>query len=487
LDGQQRRTSIYRALKGVDKIYFIFKKPDELPAPGKDINGIDDVIQGITNENDNGELCIPIHDLYSCLKENWREKRIREEILDSAMKLCTNLDLNNSEIIERYFDLLLTVKKLFTMLITDKTLLAVFMLDMDLEKFCMFFERSNSKGISLNFIDIITAKIYIGFNLKKNIDVFRNKYTAELDDGIIECFVRYICYIKSGKVDKKTILSEVDYHDFVDNWDEISLLYQRTYNFLMSERLLVGFNWLPYDTMLIPMMHFLKNLPSKDYSQRTEKQDKLLKFWFWGSLLNGRYGGGMAGSTNDIVVEDCNNLGELAIRSTISKEFFNKFKFNFKYDDIIEIDSRGAKFNCLMSIIHYKNELKDWVNNGNIDFTEKFDVHHIFPDDYIENKFGRDSIEYDCVDSILNKAIIGKITNIKFKNKAPSEYLSEITNKNTQLIQSMGTQLIPNPQDLIDGNYDNSFLKFLKDRYACLYSILEMQILDLRDDLVSQL
>ena len=44
-------------------------------------------------------------------------------------------------------------------IIKKANLLSVQLLNMDLEKFCLYFERSNSQGLNLSFTDIITAKV----------------------------------------------------------------------------------------------------------------------------------------------------------------------------------------------------------------------------------------------------------------------------------------------------------------------------------------
>jgi hypothetical protein len=41
------------------------------------------------------------------------------------------------------------------------------MLDTDAENFALFFERSNSRGIQLDFIDILAGELYSGFNLRE--------------------------------------------------------------------------------------------------------------------------------------------------------------------------------------------------------------------------------------------------------------------------------------------------------------------------------
>lgn len=88
-------------------------------------------------------------------------------------KCCsTSLDLmdikpDEKKIIEGYASGLRTY--FITEIVKQSNLLSVQLLDMNLEKFCLYFERSNSQGLNLSFIDIITAKVYVDYKLQDSI------------------------------------------------------------------------------------------------------------------------------------------------------------------------------------------------------------------------------------------------------------------------------------------------------------------------------
>ena len=69
----------------------------------------------------------------------------------------------------------LTQLKNLENLCRQEKLVAYYLLDTDEEKFALFFERSNSKGIQLDFIDILAAKLYAGFNLRAADGKFRGR------------------------------------------------------------------------------------------------------------------------------------------------------------------------------------------------------------------------------------------------------------------------------------------------------------------------
>ena len=93
------------------------------------------------------------------------------------------------------------MNKIAAMYTRDK-LVAYFLLNMSAEKFALFFERSNSRGITLSFVDILVAKLINGFNLRKKIEEFESE-----NDGLEinrEIIARAIAYLVSDgkKVDK---------------------------------------------------------------------------------------------------------------------------------------------------------------------------------------------------------------------------------------------------------------------------------------------
>ena len=473
LDGQQRITSLYRVLKGNDKIYFVFKKPENIPSPSEEITNIEQIIDSLSIKPIDDAFSVELSEVYRCA--TWADRKIQQEVFEP---IANNYSfLNDPGMAERYLYLLVDLKRLFHTLIFDKTLLSVFFLNMGIEKFCMFFERSNSKGTELSFIDIITAKIYKDFKLDKKINEFKDKNKGVyFDNSIVEAFVRYFSFLKAGQVDRKTILTSLDGGDFVENWDETSKLYVKSCNFLISQNLIFDNNWVPYKTMYIPIVHFLKNIPHRDFSQITPKQMKLFKFWFWGSLLNTRYGGGMIGSTNNIIVEDCKMLEIVAKGGDFTKDYLKQYKFNFSKEDLLELTSKGAIFTGIMSIMNFKNKgFKNLSNHNQLDFKNQINIHHIFPSKYLEKTFDDESFENEYSDSILNKMITEKIPNIKFGDKKPSTYLRELTDNN-DLCDSLLTHDIPKPAEFINGDYDSRYKEFVNDRADKIIELIDSEI-----------
>jgi hypothetical protein len=486
LDGQQRVTSLYRALKGIDDIFFVLKTPENLPDPDTKIEDLTEIVDCFTFKKIENRLCFTINQIYGS-PTSQRENTFRKSVFNPEWDTVKELD-GYQDFEERYFDYSLAIREHFHKLIEDKTLLSVFLLDMDLEKFCLFFERSNSRGVTLNFIDIITAKVYIDFKLRKEIRDAAEEYDFLSEknpnkDAIVEAIVRYITFLEHGQVDKKTILKFTDGSHFQKHWSNVIKLFSDVHDFLEIQKMLIAPSWLNYQTMLIPIAHFLSKLPYQDFSQMTEPQSSYFRYWFYSSLINSRYGGGMAGSTNDVIAEDCKLLANLASSGVIDLAEINKFRVKIDKEDLLSLTGKGAAFNGLMCLLNYKSNFLNWSHPGVINTRGKTDIHHIFPKKYVAEKFGEESVENELVDSILNKTVIEKLPNQRFGSNAPSIYLNESPiNDNESINEALKAHFIPKPTELLNGDYDGNFLQFLNDRFELFMKCIEDELMSFQNN-----
>lgn len=465
LDGQQRVTSIYRALKGHDAIYVVFKGISDLKSPAffnkKPLVRFDECIEGFDiKEPGDDYFYVKINDLYDA--ERMREGEIISSFIAPILSNMS-LDSNEQEIITEFALLLFSDFK--SDILKKSQLLSVQLLNMDLEKFCLYFERSNSQGLSLSFTDIITAKIYIDFKLSTAISNNKNTY-KNFTDKHVEPAIRYLNYISNNEVTKKSILSDLKGSHFIDRWEDTVKDLDSVQSWLETSNWLFKVSDTPYKTMLLPLLSFYQNLPNKCFSQANSKQLDYLKFWFYGSIFDNRYGGGRSGSTNVVIKKDCNILKNLAKNNFPSKDYWEKIRIEYSYEEFSRIDSnKNTKFMALSYFMWSKNKFMNLENNNVISITNKIDVHHIFPSNFLKEKYGPNSNEYDTSDSILNKIRINKISNIKISDRAPEDYLNDLEKINNNLNKSLDSHLVPS-------NPNPDYLRFIKDRYKLLEPIL---------------
>lgn len=480
LDGQQRITSLYRAIKGTDEIWCIIKNEDEIEGllEEKEFKelALEEVLHEFSGQEDTNRLSLKISDIYSIMESDLFEDEIRQKFFNELLFIKGKKEEEKKIYFRRY---LIFAKKLQDLFKAEK-LISYYLLNMSSTKFALFFERSNSKGIQLNFIDILCAKLYAGFNLRRKVEEFEeeNGDKYKLDREII---VRTISYLVSnGKnVDKSYILSSLTFQDFNTYWDEICGLYKKVLNFLYDNLYIVSQSWMPYDNMIIPLTIFLRNLPNKDFSQMTEKQRTFLDFWYWSSVFAQRYGGG----TNEVIVQDSNILRLIAIEKKITdKSYFTKLRVQIEVEDIYSLSKNSSVYKGILNLINFNfRGLKDWNNSTRITFNSKLEDHHVFPREFLKEQLGDDSNE--LMDCVANKVLIPKILNIKIGKKSPSEYLKEILIKNTILRESLKTHLLP--EDIIEGTYDEFFEVFIEDRAKEMVRIVKETVINNRESIIN--
>lgn len=480
LDGQQRTTSIYRALKGFDHVYYWFENIETLSSDEfYDYNektnkvGLERYIANVVIKAPKEEtLSVKISDLFSSL--DYREARFLNEFIEPQLDGFPWTE-EQKNIGREFAGALFSDFK--TDIIKKEKLLSVQLLNMPLEKFCLFFERSNSQGMNLSFVDIVNAKVYIDFKLSREISAAKSKYTY-FDDSLVDPIVRYINYLANGEVTKDSILRDLSGEHFKEYWKECLEDINYIQSWLKDNNWVFQVTKMPYRTMLLPLLCFYQNLKHKEFSQATQEQMNQLKFWFYGSLMDNRYGGGGHGSTNVVIKKDCDLLKKLAEGKNIDKEYWAKIRITADFESYKRIDNaKSAAFMGLTYFMWHKSNFKNLENNNNVSMSAAVDVHHIFPENYIKETFKENSDEYDFVDSVLNKIRINKISNIKISNKSPKTYLNEIKEKsNPEILTSLKSHGLSCGERLLDGSLDKEYFDFMKERFEELSEYINMII-----------
>ena len=484
LDGQQRVTSIYRALKGIDQVWFIAKNNDELPEQIKvkktEDSTLEELLFTFSLQEDEDRLSIRLSDAYEISNGGLFDKVIKEKFFDKLSYIAGMSDDELEASFREYKILCMKLSDLFK----SEVLLSYYLLDMDNEKFALFFERSNSKGIQLNFIDILAAKLYKGFNLRDKIEEIESTYPRyEFNREVI---VRAISYIVSNgrNVDRNYILTNLSYQHFNKHWDEVVEYYNSVLDFLFNEKLIISQNWMPYENMVIPLIIFLRESSQNNFSQMQEKQFEFIKYWYWGSIFSQRYSTG----SNEAIVQDSNILKSIAHGEKISdRNFFSRLKPQINnYDDIYSYTKKvNVVYKGILNLINYNAKgLSDWNNSSKLTFDKKLEDHHIFPKEYIKKKFNGDEQALSLVDCVANRTLIPKITNIKIGKKAPSEYMSEIKASNHLLEDTLNEHLIS--KDIVDGLYDEFFTDFIEDRSNLIFKLIKKNMIDKEPEIIKK-
>ncbi|MDM8553704.1 DUF262 domain-containing protein [Desulfococcaceae bacterium HSG7] len=478
LDGQQRITSLFRALRGEDKLWFISRQLDKIDSNGSigKLN-LEEILLEFSGQESTERLSIKISDVFEMMNNDYMEAEIKEKFFDK-LKYHQDFDDKGKQKVFRNY---LVLKNKLQDLLKSEKLLSYYLLDTTLEKFALFFERSNSRGIQLNFIDILAAKLYEGFNLRSNISEFEDKYTNY--KLIKEIIVRAIAFIVLNKKDiaRSSILKHLTPKHFNEHWKPVCQWYKQTLDFLYENHMIIAQSWMPYENMLIPLMMFLKEIGG-NFSQMTERQNKFLKFWYWASIFAQRY----TGSSNETIIQDSLILIQIAKDKKITdRNYFYKLRSQVTSAEELHSFTKkpSAVYKGIFNIINYNAKgLIDWSNTSKLSFNQsKIDAHHIFPRKYISTKYRDNEKALSYKDSVVNKALIPKLTNIKIGYKAPAEYLNELRKKNPKLKKSLKNHFIP--VELIEGMYDDDYLFFLEERAEAIFKLIDMTLISKSEEI----
>lgn len=474
LDGQQRSTSLYRALKGTDSVWFIAKSEDEIQDVTFENAKLEDLLEEISGEQDPERLSIKLSDVWDIEMNDYDEEEVKEKFFyPTAYYITYHNDEGFNGKLE--FKKFRNLRKKIADLLKSEKLLSFYLLDMNLEKFVVFFERSNTRGVQLNFIDILAAKLYTGnFNLKERIKSFEqrnNNYTL-----VPELIVRSIAYIKSSpkEINRNFILTSLNADDFKMWWDKVCNWYKITLDFLYQNNYIISQDWMPYENMIIPLMNFVKEIGG-DFHQMNPTQKKFIEYWYWNSIFSFRY----SGSSNERIIEDSNILIQIARGKKInSASYLNKLsKLQIlTAEDIYSFDKKAnAIYKGILNLINFeKGGLINWNNDSLLSLNSTLEDHHIFPKNYLNNTLTSET-EKDLIDCVANRTLIPKIQNIKISDQTPSSYLTEIKKLNPAIEKSLENHLITN--ELLKGEYDKEFIFFLEFRANAIFEIIKKRVI----------
>ena len=485
LDGQQRATSLARALNGVDPVWIMLKNGDDYHAgkkPTIEKATLEAALYEVGGRESDERLSIKLADVYLMLNGGYPRERDKGQLLANS-RYAKALELKDTETVltSSLFDEYLHFASALQDLLKSEKLLSYYMLDTDEEKFSLFFERSNSRGIQLDFIDILAAKLYAGFNLRKNAEAF-----ADANPSLTlrrEVIVRAIAFIVSDAKDlnRSFILSSLSASHFNEHWDPLCKLYKLVFEYLSENNFLVSQEWIPYENMVIPLMILLRSMHRADFSTLSEFQTKFVKYWYWASVFAGRY----SGATNEIILADAKAMRSLAQNDHVAlRQYLASARFQSqveKPEDFTFIWKKGnAQYRGILNLINQASDgLRDFKNGGKLLFTSKLEEHHIFPKAYLKKL--DPSIDDVIVDCVANKTLIPKLLNIKISAKAPSEYFGEVRTDNPTIIDATRTHLIDD--SVVNGAMDNQFEQFLTDRSVKMKALVDDVLVKTRSEI----
>lgn len=342
------------------------------------------------------------------------------------------------------------------------------------EAVCQVFEKVNTGGVTLTVFELMTATFAANdFLLRENWDARRERFVAKHGvlgavDGtafltavtLLASYERHLT-TNSAVSCKRADVLRLELEDFKQLQVRVEAGFKKAAELLAEEKIF-EVRSLPYATQLIPLAAICARL-GDTISQHGAKQ-KLLR-WLWCGVFGELYGG--ANETRfgmdlpDVVQWVTGGVEPRTVRDA-----------SFAPTRLLSLQSRLAAAYKGLAALLMKHGSKDFVSGTPIDlntyFNNAIDIHHIFPRVWCENN----RLPKEKWNSVVNKAPLAASTNRFISGDAPSIYLPRIQKSkqvpSTDLDVFLLSHVIP-VAELRSDDFDG----FIRRRASSLLGLIE--------------
>jgi len=443
LDGQQRITSLFAAVKGADidgeRFRFLFDlRSKKFLVSRVDNNSLDELKQ-----IDKEKLQISIE---SVISNNLATYRLLCRQYGENEEYSKTLDT----LYERFINYRFSVINVIDQNISEEGQ------SEGVKQVVRMFTRINETGRKLTVVAKMVARCWgEGFDLRESLDYFY-KENPRLNVIREETLLQAVSVVLNYKKCKsRDILERTNIRKMESEWDDIKSAFLLAAEFVKSKLHIKNFNYLPFDAVLVPLTYLF----SKKHELNNE-QTKLIEQWFWQTSLSNRYDSTVEAK----IEEDCITFDE------ILEDKKPLFMYFIDWDTLKNrlISQRynlhNAFVKTVLSLYSYQ-EPKNLVDGRDVSLSDVFsgyykhNLHHIFPQAYLRKT---EVDKKDLFDSIVNIMFIPSITNGGINDKDPASYLTEFRKNNTDLAEILTKHFIPDLEN--SGLLNNDFMKFLDYR-----------------------
>lgn len=353
--------------------------------------------------------------------------------------------------------------------------------DVPKEAVCQVFENVNQGGVSLTVFELVTATFAAdNFELRKDWEAlwrelrqhkvlyYKNIQAFNGTDFLTAITLLSNYLNKANSTDlkgiscKKKDVLKLRYADYAQYRNRLYEGVVEAVKFLNEQCVYTSID-LPYTSQLIPLSVLFAIDKNIWFSQHNRRK---LEQWYWCGVFGELYGSANEGRyVNDVVgmmawVNNDEVLPETVVRS------------NFHASRLKQLYTRNsAAYKGVMALI-LKNGAKDFLRGTDMDFAsfigEATDIHHIFPANHCEKR-GLDRARWN---SVVNKTPIYARTNRIIGGYAPSVYLSSLERNHDADPETLNASLRSHQID-VDAIRTDNFDVYFEKRYNALLDLIE--------------
>jgi len=313
---------------------------------------------------------------------------------------------------------------------------------------CNIFARVNAKGMRLSTFDLMNAFLYpkgvklrkelwenLNYDLLKEIDPGMNEYLLKLISLIKQnyCSSKYIYNLipgekiirkdEYGKKYKDTLVK--DGKEFEELWKKSCKSAEKARKIIMNDFAAIKTDFIP-NTTVVPVLGAILYEYKGDKDNIVFKNN--LKRWYWSAVLSEDY----SGSSDSVMAKDFRDWKEW-INTGKNIERINRINIEFINNlNLISVRKGSAQYKAIICLLAL-NDLQDFYTGWKVgvgDFShENINDHHIFPKKVSGLDSEKSKTFNEIKDFIVNKTLLLDETNIKIRNKKPSQYIKDMVKK----------------------------------------------------------
>ncbi|MDZ8256907.1 GmrSD restriction endonuclease domain-containing protein [Nostoc sp. ChiQUE01b] len=347
---------------------------------------------------------------------------------------------------------------------------------------CQIFERINQAGKPLDIFDIVVAKTFRiedkknnipGFYLRDLINHFResiatSQYTR-VDDWTLLQMLAVVVKLEFPNAGIQNItdryLNELKTEHIEAVWSNFKIAVAKTFDFFDNILHIKGGRLIPYRYLYLTITAYFYRNDKPDYSF-------LGKYFWYYSFHNADL---LTNTTH--LWQHIEFVNHQKANSTYS---FNQFDIDKNSLRKSFYSYRGRLSRAILSL-YANHKPQDWakphrdvLSDVYYLLTDKPNLHHIFPVNFIRQSGIASQIESD---SLMNIAYLSQITNLKISDKNPLHYLKEYDEPGLETV--LRSHLIPTiilEWSRGDALPENALTIFIEERVNLLLEALRLKL-----------
>jgi hypothetical protein len=459
LDGQQRLTSLYQALRGVGTHrYFLDIGALMKGTPVDDATHVyrtDRAKSWESIDRQAQDLMFPFERCYEFL--TWKDDVIQRRQKDGVTSkegiavLSRYLNMVHERVISPVRNYKFPVTTLGSDTPTDAVL--------------TIFETLNRTGLKLTVFELVTARVFMHFKLRDawNEALTRHPILASDAFDVDPYYILQAIALRMKRVPQRGIVVALEVDALMEHWDEAVAGMDGALRMLRSECGVLTPRFLPYAPMLPTLAAAWAEVEAATGAQVGARKLKLQR-WFWCASFAGEYDS----SANSQAASDVPALRDW-LTGGAEPPVVASFEFDPREWLRTTVRQRGL-YRATMALMARSRPLDFHSVAPLTEETikkEQVDDHHVFPSAYLQQ-----TGDTDFADTVLNHTYIDHKTNITIGKRSPSDYLGDVeSHLGADLPRVLASHTLPPEKD--GALWRNDYKGFLEWRLLRLAAELE--------------